>query len=461
MGEIFYSKNRYWIVLFLGILFFLAIILSSYSYLISFLLILLFFLFLLFFLSPLFGVYLMALFLPVTGFALTYSPLEIPFIDLLSLLVLSSFLIRHIYIYFFSLEKEKIKFPQGGAFLFFFLATLLSGLFSKDIFDSLWYSFRWILFFYLAFVVLPFNTIKNLVNLKRVLTFISLGGFLVALMGLVSLFLQDWQDSFFRVKPLFLFGDWIFGENYNLLAEFLILSSFIVLSLKYWFNSFRISRFLNVLAVFLIFINFLTFGRTAWITIFLQIFIYLAIEFLLIKKRKIILKEFILVSFLALILIAPFFVKMLSLQEANVSSTENRLLLTQISWSSFWERPLVGHGSGSFVSLVEDNIRFVAKYGDPLDSHGFGQKVLAENGILGTIAFLLFLFFIFRKIYLGLISNQKDYKLLLPLFVASFGGFFYQLFNTSYYKGRVWLPIAIALIAVELIDKNKGKDKND
>ncbi|MFA5644636.1 MAG: O-antigen ligase family protein [Patescibacteria group bacterium] len=461
MGEIFYSKNRYWIVLFLGILFFLAIILSSYSYLISFLLILLFFLFLLFFLSPLFVVYLIALFLPVTGFALTYSPLEIPFIDLLSLLVLSSFLIRHIYIYFFSLEKEKIKFPQGGAFLFFFLATLLSGLFSKDIFDSLWYSFRWILFFYLAFVVLPFNTIKNLVNLKRVLTFISLGGFLVALMGLVSLFLQDWQDSFFRVKPLFLFGDWIFGENYNLLAEFLILSSFIVLSLKYWFNSFRISRFLNVLAVFLIFINFLTFGRTAWITIFLQIFIYLAIEFLLIKKRKIILKEFILVSFLALILIAPFFVKMLSLQEANVSSTENRLLLTQISWSSFWERPLVGHGSGSFVSLVEDNIRFVAKYGDPLDSHGFGQKVLAENGILGTIAFLLFLFFIFRKIYLGLISNQKDYKLLLPLFVASFGGFFYQLFNTSYYKGRVWLPIAIALIAVELIDKNKGKDKND
>jgi O-antigen ligase len=101
----------------------------------------------------------------------------------------------------------------------------------------------------------------------------------------------------------------------------------------------------------------------------------------------------------------------------------------------------------------------VDKYGDPLDSHGFGQKVLAENGILGTISFLLFVVVIFSRIYSGVVNNREDHKLLLPLFISSFGIFFYQIFNTSYYKGRVWLPITIALVAVNLISNKNKKIK--
>lgn len=459
MTENFYSRNRIWIVFSLSLVFALAVFFSFSNYLVAAIILTFFFSVIWFFLKPIWGIYLMALFLPITGWAISFKFLEIPFIDSLSLIVLISFIIRQIYFHFFSNREDKIKFPLGWAFLTFFVVTLFSAVLNDNIISSIWYSLRWILFFYLAFVVLPFNIIKDKKTLKNVLVLFSIGGFLVALMGVSSLFFQDWSDSFFRVKPLYVLGDWIFGENYNLLAEFLIISSFAVLSLKYWFKDFRSDRLINVLAGFFILVNLLTFGRTAWMTIGLQVILYFGIEFFIIKSKKISLSEILISLFFVIVFISPFFVKMLSLQEANVSSTENRVLLTQISIEAFLEKPFFGHGSGSFVSLVADNVRFVAKYGDPLDSHGFGQKVLAENGIVGALALLLLLFLIFRKLYLGVINNKADYKLLLALLVASFGGYFYQIFNTSYYKGRIWFPIALALIALELISKNKKIEK--
>ncbi len=456
MDNISRSRDRWLFISVLSVLFLVAIIFSAYNYIVSFVILAFLFIIVLFFLKPLSGLYLISLFLPITGLAVTYRGFELPFIDLLSVVVLTSFVVRHVYLYFFSEKKEILKFPGGIYFLLFFIFTLISGLLSDGIITHLWYSFRWILFFYLAFVVMPFNLIKNTKILHRVIVFISLGASVVAFMSLFSLFLQDWSDTFSRVSPLPIFGQWIFGENYNLLSEFLSMSAFLILSLKYWVKDLRINRFLNLLSALFILLVFLTFSRTSWITVSLQLILYFLIYNFVIKRNRVNFKEIFLVLFLMFIMILPFSVKMVSLQEANYSSTENRTLLTQIAWEAFLEKPLFGWGSGTFVSLVEDNIRFVAKYGDPLDSHGFGQKVLAENGILGTLSFILFILVIFKKIYLGVVNNKKDYKLLLPLFISSFGVFFYQIFNTSYYKGRVWLPIAIALIAVNLIS-NKNK----
>jgi len=456
MNNILYSRDRWLFISVLSILFLVAIIFSAYNYIVSFVILAFLFIVVLFFLKPLSGLYLISLFLPITGLAVNYKGFELPFIDLLSVVVLISFTVRHVYLYFFSDKKEGLKFPGGIYFLLFFIFTLISGLLSDGIITHLWYSFRWILFFYLAFVVMPFNLIKNTKILHQVIIFVSLGASVVALMSLVSLFLQDWSDTFSRVTPLPIFGQWIFGENYNLLSEFLSMSAFLILSLKYWVKDLRVNRFLNLLSAFFILLVFLTFSRTSWITVSLQLILYFLIYNFVIKRNKVNVKEILLVLFLMFVMILPFSVKMISLQEANYSSTENRTLLTQIAWEAFLEKPFLGWGSGSFVSLVEDNVRFVAKYGDPLDSHGFGQKVLAENGILGTIAFILFVVVIFNRIYSGVVNNREDYKLLLPLFISSFGVFFYQIFNTSYYKGRVWLPIAIALIAVNLIS-NKNK----
>ena len=44
-----------------------------------------------------------------------------------------------------------------------------------------------------------------------------------------------------------------------------------------------------------------------------------------------------------------------------------------------------------FINTIGTNIRFVAKYGEPLDSHGVWQKIFVEAGILGLIFFIIFI----------------------------------------------------------------------
>ncbi len=454
-----YSENRWLIIFFIFLLFSTALLASIYNHFVSLAVLGVLFLLIIFVFRIKIALYLIAFFLPVTGWAFHFNSFELPLIDLLSLLALFSFIIYHLYAYFFSYQIEKIRFPLAWSFFIFWLITIVSGLFSVSSLHSIWYSFRWILFFYLSFVVLPFNVVRDLKTLRNVIIFIVSGAFLVALMGFISLFLQDLSDPFFRAKPLYFLGDWIFGQNYNLLAEFLVVASFLTLSLKYFYKGVRINRFWDILFLFLVLINLLTFGRTAWLTIFLQAIVYFVFYYFITRKERVKIKESLIALFFIFVLVSPFFLKAIDLQRANLSSTQNRVLLTRISIEAFLERPLLGHGGGKFVSLVDDNTRFVAKYGDPLDSHGFGQKIIAEHGLLGAISFLVFLFLVFKDIYIGLINNDKYYKLLLPLFVASGGGLFYQLFNTSYYKGRVWLPIALALIAVNLL-KNKNSLKN-
>ena len=89
------------------------------------------------------------------------------------------------------------------------------------------------------------------------------------------------------------------------------------------------------------------------------------------------------------------------MQSENSSSTENRLLLTQIAWRAFVSKPMLGYGPGMFVNIVDDNIRFRAKYGDPLDSHGIWQKMIAEVGLIGSATFAIFSF-----LYFGIFFNH-------------------------------------------------------
>lgn len=456
----FYNKKYYWLLLLIPVFLFL-LFLTETNYLVSSLaLASLFFLFILF-LKIEIGLYLIAFSLPLIGIAFKINFLELPLVDLLALFLLLAFILREIYLYFYDKSKSKLIYPFFSYFIAFFSICLLSSLLSENIISSLWYSFRWILFFYLAFILVPVNVIKDGRILKNIIILFSLSSLILAGFGVFSLFLQDWQDSFFRVQPISVFGYPIFGNNYNLLSETLLSSGFLILSLKHWFKNERSSRFINILSVFLLLTAWLTFGRTAWISITLQIIVYISIYFLVIKKKKIDFKSVILVLLSFLVIASPFIFKMFSLQEANISSTQNRLLLTDIAFKAFENKPLLGYGTGNFVNLVANNIRFVSKYGDPLDSHGVWQKLLAENGILGLILFALFSFVIFRKIYLGVLKNSNDYKLLLPLFVASFGVYFYQFFNTSYYKGRVWLPISLALVALILVEKRNKLKQNE
>jgi hypothetical protein len=166
-------------------------------------------------------------------------------------------------------------------------------------------------------------------------------------------------------------------------------------------------------------------------------------------------------SILVMIIISPLLWKMSSLQAKNTSSTENRILLTEIAFEAFKEKPLIGYGNGEFVNLVSENIRFRAKYGEPLDSHGMLQKLLVENGIIGLSAWLFLLLYLARTAFLALKRYYPKLKWMLPFCLAAGGGLFFQFFNTSYFKGRVWLPIVLFLIAIKFSDEIYAKKNNN
>jgi hypothetical protein len=203
----------------------------------------------------------------------------------------------------------------------------------------------------------------------------------------------------------------------------------------------------------------LTFSRAAWITLGLQIAIYLLYRLKNEKKGR---RGAAVLIFLAIIVTSPIAWKMGVLQDNNSGSTASRLLLSEISIRAWQAKPLFGHGSGEFINLVAADIRFTANHGEPMDSHGLIQKVLAENGLVGLIAWLGILFYLARFGFLAVKKYYPKVKWVLPFALAAGGGIFFQFFNTSYYKGRVWLPLILFIIAIEMSEKRlKTYDRKD
>jgi len=273
-----------------------------------------------------------------------------------------------------------------------------------------------------------------------------------SMVGLISLFSQDWSNSFFRAQPIAIFGQWWMGSNHNLLAELLIITNFFILAWGYWQKNERWRRCSQILFVSFSLITLLTFSRAAWLVVATQL---LFMWLLLTKPRERF--GWLLAGLLLFVLSLPLWVKMSQLQEANFGSTANHVLLTEIAWQSLQGRPIIGWGSGQFLTLVDHNLRFRAKYGDPIDSHGVLQKVVAENGYLGLIALIMVAFSLLAYWWKAWQKYGRQNLWLDFLILGASGGLLFQLFNTSYYKGKVWLPVAISLAAIKLLEHGEPK----
>lgn len=416
-------------------------------------------LFLVFLVKPNSGLYLLAFFLPVIGFELTFYSFSLPIIDFIALILLLAFLTRLAFSLIFEPKKEmNIKLPLFLPFFLFLLASLVSVFYSADVSYSLWYFCRWPLFLYTAYIFVPYNLINNQKTLKRMIITLSFSSFLVLLFGFLSLYGQDWQNAFFRIRSISIAGMFPFGENHNLIAEFLNVGTFFVLALSFLAKNKRFKKFLNILFVFFILGVVLTFSRTAWLVLILQLFLYFVFLF---KNKNWQVRDFIIPAIIMVILVSPLFLKMNKLQDENVSSTENRLLLTEIGLKAFREKPITGYGSGYFIRLVDNNIRFKAKYGEAIDSHGVMQKVLAENGIFAFLAWIFLIIYLLKTFFVAAKKHASKNLWLWPLILGSIGGLFFQFLNTSYYKGKVWLPIVLTLLAIKILDNESRENKKD
>ncbi len=398
------------------------------------------------------GLFLSALTLPLIDCRLPGNWGGMRVSDFLALIVGAIFAGKYCYQSLIKRKLQPIVWPLGWYWFFFLAAILISSALGAWPIESIKYSLKTIVFAYLFYIVVPANLVNTWQKWRWLLWGVIIAGIGSGLVGLWSLTQQDLNNVFFRVQPASLWGHWWLGYNHNLIAEFLVISNMFLLAARGLIKNKIGQRWLDVVFFCCLILTLLTFSRAAWITTALQLVIWWC--FLKNSRQKI---GWLLASGILVIIALPLWLRMENLQVSNFSSTENRALLLQISVNNFLEHPLVGLGSGQYLRMVGDNLRFVAKYGDPIDSHGVIQKLIAENGLIGLLTYFI-LFFALIKYWLKLWrNNQSSAAWVIPLILGAFGGLFFQFFNTSYYKGRVWLPVALTLIAGQLIKYDKER----
>jgi O-antigen ligase len=307
------------------------------------------------------------------------------------------------------------------------------------------YALRPVFWCYLIYVVLTVNLVRSRRRLYMTLGVIAATGIFAALMGFISLWVVGGADQILsRARPLPMFGVMPLGDNHNLLAEWLTFTVPATIALAYLATTKRARRFLAAATVLQVLIALLTFARTAWIV--------LAVEAVLLAwfvwREQVKRWASAIIVFLVFLLPLGFAMVVFSSSATVQSSTSTRLMLTEIALNLWRSSPWIGAGAGTFVERVGSTRVFVIEYGDPLDSHGIIQKLLAETGIVGIAAMAWFVIaaaLFVRKRLPDFRSRPVERSVFLVLAIAAAGAFVYQLFNTNYWNGKLWLPLGIML----------------
>lgn len=402
---------------------------------------------------PHWGVYLLILSLPFTEWHITRGEFEIPPVDIVGLVLVLIFLLRLALLYVWQRERfaQESRLPLLAPFAAVIAASFVSALFAEDVFASFWYTVRWLVLLYVAYIFVPYNALRTSRQLRGALvSFVAVGLFAIGV-GAYSLTQQDFANEFVRVRPVELFGQNVIGTNHNLLAELFVVPAFFALALAN--GARRRSWQYAWLAVSTLTIIFLigTFSRAAWIVLVVGAGFY----FISAYGRH--WRRFVPWIVLVVLAVTPLAWYMVALQTSavGVGATYSRLELTIIARDAFMQRPWTGWGSGTYLELVERTIWFPAKYGDPLESHGIIQKVVAETGLVGSLALGYLVGAILYCFYRAVRELQSYRFTLAPLVAGAMGMGVFEIFNTSYYQGKLWVPVSIALAAIALAQRKE------
>lgn len=323
------------------------------------------------------------------------------------------------------------------------------------------YAIRPVLWSYLIYVGLTTNFIRSRRILSMTLGVIAVTGIASALMGLASLGVAG-DGPFLRARPLPLFGITPLGDNHNLLGEWLCFTIPVTVALillhasrisqgvaSAWKKRQAAMHRLLVASIWLqTIVALLTFSRTVWIVLALQ---GLAAAWFVWREQA---EKWIRKALVGIVLLLPVAALMFTVSSTAevASSTSTRFMLTEISLTLWRASPWVGLGAGTFVERVGSTQLFVIEHGAPLDSHGLGQKLLAETGLLGVAAFAIFTFAAFRfVVQTRWHLHGRSLQVFTLLAIAAGGALVYQLFNTNYWSGKLWLPIGIMLAAARAL----------
>jgi len=353
-------------------------------------------------------------------------------------------------------EKIQLHLPGLHWFLLFVLTAFISiiNLAPLDREAGVKYIFHFILLFYFGYIVLSANIVKAKDMWKRSLMILAGMGFLGALMGFTSLFLGEWQG---RAVPFAIAGWKPFGDQHIFLAE--VITTTLPIFLYFWYitKDKTKKQIIGLITLFTAITGFLTLSRAGWLTMLVE-----ALIFLYIIRRSPHLKNIVKQWWLKItVFLSPFVIYLVYfLFTSNLVEKSNaaRWQLTDISWFLFKKHPYIGQGVGSFVDNVSQIKLFVLEFGAPIDAHGIVQKLLAEQGLLGLCAFVLFIGWILHTILRRYYNSNYTKEARLVYFVSFFlilSPLIFQMFNTQFYSSKMWVPIALAITQSILYQKDK------
>lgn len=405
---------------------------------------------------PFFGFCVMALFYPFVNWQFVLGSVNLPYVDLLALILFLAMAIRALVDYSLRTTPRKITIRQifpgiifAGCFV---LSSALSIINNEFFWSAVKYLLRPILFFYLMFVVLPYHLIDNKERLKIVLRVMLAVGLLVTALGICAILYAPGQGwGIHRAVPFSFGGFNPLGGNQNAVAEVLV--AMIPIAFILFLMSEKIKqRGWYVLAImFMVLVLLLTFSRSGWLALLVELLILFFIKYRHRVNKYVVLAIVLLLIVIPLILYFSVWSKIDWIETSNA----NRLLLSGIAFNSFLDHPIIGNGLNTFQQIVGRTFVYRVEFGDPLESHGFLQKILTESGLLGIISFGLLLgYMLVRYVRSYLSAKFFSHQMIIACFLMMFAGIaVFELFSTSYYLANAWLPIGIGLSGARLYEE--------
>ncbi len=402
------------------------------------------------------GIYIIAFLYPFNYFEFVYGQINVPYVDLIAIVLFFAWLLKAFYLFLSKRQKLNLKNFPGWFFMLVFVsvsALSLINVESEYLSQAIKYLFRPVIFFYLMYVILPFNIIDNLKRLFNTFKIMFVLGSGLACMGIWSLIFPP-IEGLRRAVPISIFGVSPLGTNHNALAEILVCLIPVALIL-FWYEKDIFWKNVYLLGVFLMAgINLLTLSRSGWLALFMVLLVLVLLKYRALVKK--IVKSYL--FYILLILSTPALYLMYKLLTSRIatSSDLNRLKLIEIALMMFNKHPWIGSGVGTFTTVVAQVKWYIIEYWVVLDAHGFLFKTLAETGLVGAISFIGFLVYILYALFKAYNKNRKTKHewLLLGVLLVAVAGITFQFFSTSYYIAKFWFPLGLALTGLKFV-KNK------
>jgi len=417
--------------------------------------------------TPIIGLYISAFLFPYHGISFkVLNNFNFQLIDAFVLFFIVIILIKYLFTYLFDkVNFNKIKFPVLKVFGLFFFSGLISVINSLDISFSLVYLIRFIAFAYIGYIVLPANVLKNKKELQNIIFTLLLTSIITVGIQFLYVYKEGFNVDFRgQISSITFKGIYPFGENHNLVAEVYTVGIFAAMYLFYVTKNMTWRFVYTMCLMVLVIADLFILSRSAFLSVLVASG-FLFVIYPYIRENKSIKNAIFEMSFrvfsilVFLVVCLGFytnFINQISIHEVQ-SSSDARVDMTKSSVSIFLKNPVIGNGMANFKMLLGNDAEFIKNYYVALDSHGVIQKILVEQGVVGIITFLLFITAIFIMYFKAIknIINYDDRMALSIVFSMFIAALFLQLFNTTYYTYRLWMPIGLFIVASKIYSEKK------